>query len=123
MALFSIAAGLVVLVGAIATSRFQRMRESALLKTLGASRAQVARIVATEYCAIGLVGALAGMLLAGAAGWALTRFLFEVPFRLPAVPLAALGLGAAVATTAVGLANSVRVFRSTPLAVIRETAE
>ena len=123
MALFSIAAGLVVLVGAIATSRFQRMRESALLKTLGASRGQVARIVATEYAALGFVAALAGMVLAGTAGWALTRFLFEVPFRLPTLALSTLGLGAAVATTVVGLANSVHVFRSTPLAVIRETAE
>ncbi|MBI3982859.1 MAG: FtsX-like permease family protein [Gemmatimonadetes bacterium] len=123
MALFSIASGLVVLVGAIATSRFQRMRESALLKTLGASRAQITRIVATEYCAIGLVAALAGMILAGVSGWALTRFLFEVPFRLPTLALTTLGLGAAGATTIVGLANSVRVFRSTPLAVIREMAE
>jgi putative ABC transport system permease protein len=123
MALFSVAAGLVVLVGAIATSRFQRMRESALLKTLGARRAQVARIIATEYCALGLVAALAGMGLAAIAGWALTRFLFEVPFRLPTVSLAILGLGAAAATTAVGLMNSLHVFRSTPLAVIRETAE
>ena len=123
MALFSIAAGLVVLVGAIATSRFQRMRESALLKTLGASRAQVARIVATEYAAMGLVAALAGMVLAATAGWALTRFLFEVPFKLPAVTLGTLGLGTAMATTAVGLANSIHVFRSTPLAVMRESAE
>jgi len=123
MALFSIAAGLVVLVGAIATTRFQRMRESALLKTLGASRGQVARIVATEYAALGLVAAVAGMVLAAAAGWALTRFLFEVPFQLPALALATLGFGAAAATTVVGLANSVHVFRSTPLAVIRETAE
>ncbi|HXV86034.1 MAG TPA: FtsX-like permease family protein, partial [Gemmatimonadales bacterium] len=123
MALFSVAAGLIVLVGAIATSRFQRMRESALLKTLGASRGQVTRIVATEYAALGLVAALAGMVLAGLAGWALTRFLFEVPFRLPVLALVNLGVGAAVATTAVGLANSIHVFRSTPLAVIRETAE
>ncbi len=123
MALFSLASGLVVLVGAIATSRFQRMKESALLKTLGASQAQIGQIIVTEYWALGALAALTGILLASVAGWSLTKFLFEVPFRLPAISLAVLGAGAALTTTAVGLLNSWHVFRTTPLAVIRELGE
>ena len=53
LALFSIATGLLVLVGIIAGSRFQRVRESVLLRTLGASRSQVGRIMALEYVFLG----------------------------------------------------------------------
>jgi putative ABC transport system permease protein len=123
MALFSIVSGLLVLIGAIATTRFQRMRESVLLKTLGASQRQIIGITLTEYSALGALAGLTGVLLAGVAGWALMRFFFEVPFRLPSLPLGALAVGAAVITMVVGLANSWSVFGRTPLAVLREMGE
>jgi len=53
MALFSILTGLIVLAGAVIVSRFQRIEETVLLKTLGASRWQVLRIVAVEYLFLG----------------------------------------------------------------------
>jgi len=123
MALFSIVSGLLVLVGAIATTRFQRMRESVLLKTLGASQRQIIGITLTEYSALGALAGLTGVLLAAAAGWALMRFFFEVPFRLPSLPLGALALATALITMVVGLANSWHVFGRTPLAVLREMGE
>ena len=123
MALFSIVSGLLVLIGAIATTRFQRMRESVLLKTLGASQRQIIGITLTEYSALGALAGLTGVLLAGVAGWALMRFFFEVPFRLPSLPLGALAVGAALITMVVGLANSWSVFGRTPLAVLREMGE
>lgn len=123
MALFSIVSGLLVLVGAIATTRFQRMRESVLLKTLGASRRQIIGITVTEYSALGALAGLTGVLLAGVAGWALMRFFFDVPFHLPGLPLGGLAVAAGLITTIVGLANSWHVLGSTPLAVIREMGE
>lgn len=123
MALFSIVSGLLVLVGSIATTRFQRMRESVLLKTLGASRRQIIGITLTEYSALGALAGLSGVGLAGIAGWVLMRFFFEVPFRLPALPLATLAAVAGLITTLVGLANSRPVLNQTPLAVIREMGE
>ncbi len=123
MALFSIASGMLVLVGAIATTRFQRMRESVLLKTLGASRRQILGITLTEYSALGALAGLTGVLLAAVAGWALMRFFFDVPFRLPALPLGGLAVAAGLITTIVGLANSWHVLGGTPLAVIREMGE
>ncbi|GBD31390.1 hypothetical protein HRbin33_00342 [bacterium HR33] len=123
MALFSIIAGLLVLTGAIATSRFQRMKESVLLKTLGADRRRIGSIVLTEYGVLGTVASLSGILLASIAGWLLAEFLFEIPFSLPVVELFGLGVFAALATTAVGLANSYHVFRAPPLAVIRELGD
>ncbi|MBI2537567.1 MAG: FtsX-like permease family protein [Gemmatimonadetes bacterium] len=123
MALFSIVSGLLVLTGAIATTRFQRMRETVLLKTLGASQRQIIGITLTEYSALGALAGLTGVLLAGVAGWALMRFFFEVPFRLPSVPLGGLAVAAALITMVVGLANSWHVFGRTPLAVLREMGE
>ena len=53
MALFTLGTGTLVLVGALATSRFQRMREGALLRTLGATRGQLLRVVVSEYASLG----------------------------------------------------------------------
>ena len=77
MALFSLAAGAVVLAGAVAASRYQRVREGALLRTLGARRPQLVRILLTEYAVLGALSAVAALLLSIAAGWALVRFVFE----------------------------------------------
>jgi len=123
MALFSIASGLVILVGAIGTSRFQRIRESILLKTIGARSRTIRRILATEYFALGTLAGFTGVLLAAIAGWLLIRFLFELNFYLPGVPLVAFWLATAVLTTAIGLANSRDVVRRTPLAGMRDLAE
>ena len=57
-----------VLVGALATSRFQRIREGVLLRTLGATRAQIFRIVLVEYFALGAHGGGGGGVLSAAAG-------------------------------------------------------
>ena len=91
MALFSLITGAVVLAGAVATSRYQRVREGALLRTLGATRGQILRVVAAEYSALGLIAALAGLGLAMVAAWALARWVFETPFGVPA-SIGALGL-------------------------------
>jgi putative ABC transport system permease protein len=119
MALFTLGTGAVVLVGALATSRFQRIREGALLRTLGATRAQLFRIVLSEYLSLGLFAAAVALLLAGVAGWALSRFVFDGRFTLPVLPLAALGAAVVALTVAVGLANSREVLRRPPLEVLR----
>ena len=119
MALFTLGAGALVLVGALATSRFQRIREGALLRTLGATRAQLLRIVLSEYLSLGLLAALVALLLAGVAGWALARFVFDGRFTLPVLPLAGLGAAVVALTVMVGLANSREVLRRPPLEVLR----
>ncbi len=123
MALFSLLTGLVVLVGTIATSRFQRVREGALLRTLGASRRQLVGIALAEYGALGLVAGLAAVLLGGAGGWALAHWVFQVPFSVPAGAIAALVVSTAVLTMLVGLWSALDVARQTPLGVLRGMLE
>ena len=123
MALFSIGAGLVILIGALAASRFQRLREAVLLKTMGATGGQVRRIMLTEYVAWGTLAALVGVLLAGVAGWALVTFLFESTYRVPVLELAGVWILVCALTAAVGFANSGTVLRGTPLGVLRSLSE
>ena len=123
MALFSIGSGLIILVGAIGTSRFQRIRESVLLKTIGARARTIRQILATEYFALGTLAGLTGVLLAAAAGWGLVTFFFELDYSLPTLPLVVFWLATAALTTGIGLVNSRDVIRRTPLAGMRELAE
>jgi putative ABC transport system permease protein len=123
MALFSIGCGLVVLLGAVATSRLQRLHESILLKTIGARIPQVRSILAVEYVTLGLLASLSGTLLAAAGGWAAVTFLFRLDFRLPVFSVLALVVTGVAATTVVGLTGNRGLVRRPPLAVLREVAE
>ncbi|MCI1187122.1 FtsX-like permease family protein [Hymenobacter sp. DH14] len=119
MAGFSILTGLLVLSSSVVISRYQRVRESVLLRTLGASRRQILRITLVEYGLLGLLAALAGIGLAVLAAWALAVFVFEASFGPAVLPL--LGLAALVTalTAGIGLLNSRDVLRRSPLEVLR----
>jgi putative ABC transport system permease protein len=119
MAGFTLATGTLVLVGALATSRFQRIREGALLRTLGATRSQIFRIVLAEYFALGAMAAAVAALLSLAAAWALAKWVFEGRFSPQPMSLIALVLGVVTLTVVVGLLNSREVIRRTPLEVLR----
>jgi len=82
----------------------------------------VLRIILAEYLALGVLAAAAAVALSAASGWALARFLFEVPFGFP--PGGALAVTAITAglTVAVGIWGSLEVVRRTPLDVLRAEA-
>ena len=79
MALFAVVTGLVVLAGAVRVALQQRTREAVVLRTLGASRAQVRRILLAEYVLLGLLAALTGGALAVGGAWALVRVRLRHP--------------------------------------------
>ena len=119
MALFAVATGLVVLAGAVRVALAQRTREAVVLRTLGASRAQVRRVLVAEYALLGVLAALTGGLLAVAGAWGLARFAFEIPF---APDVSWLGWALVVVpllTVAVGMVGSRGALRQPPLAVLR----
>jgi putative ABC transport system permease protein len=119
MALFSLAAGAVVLIGAVAGSRRQRIREGVLLKTLGATRRQVLRIALAEYVSLGVLSALASLGLATAAAWAIVDRFFEMTFAFPALGIAGFAVVIVGVTLGVGLWTSREVFARTPLEILR----
>ena len=119
MALFSIAAGVMVLTSAVLTSRAQRIREGVLLRTLGASRAQLRQILVIEYLFLGAFAAVTGLLLAVLASWALAFFLFEAVFVPAGLPLVVAFLLVITLTVVAGMLGSHGVTTRPPLDVLR----
>lgn len=122
MALFSIFTGLLVLIGSVNVSKFQRIQESVLLRTLGASRKQIFAITFLEYILLGLLAAATGLVIAFTAAWALAVFSFEVEFTLVVWPLFVILGVVTLLTVGVGLLNSRGILNRPPLEVLRREA-
>lgn len=120
MALFSLAVAIPVLFSAVSATRRERVREGVLLKTLGATRGQIARILLAEYSLLGLMGGLTGMLLSLAGGWAVVRYIFKTPFAPALAPV--VGIAAAIVglTLLIGVLAGRDVFKETPIAALRD---
>jgi putative ABC transport system permease protein len=120
ISLFAIVAGAIILASSIAGTRFRRIREVVILKTLGATRWRVSGIFSVEFLILGAVAGIMGTLLANAfSGLLLKRFLdahlhFEAGASLAAVALTALIANAA------GWIASFRILGQKPLQVLRE---
>ena len=123
LGVFSALAGVVVLIGAIASSRVQRMREGALLKTLGARRRQVLVVLFSEYLALGTLSTATGLALSWVASAIMVPQVFDVPYTVHAVPLLTIWAAVAGLTVIVGLAGSRSLLTRPPLAVLREAPE
>jgi putative ABC transport system permease protein len=119
MALFSILTGLLVLASSVIISKFQRIQESVLLRTIGASRRQILLITLVEYLMLGLLAALSGILLSVGATWGLARFVFEMPYAPNLLPLLAMAGIVTGLTVLIGLLNSREVLVRPPLEVLR----
>lgn len=122
MAMFTVATGLLVLVGALVTGRFQRIQESILLRTLGASRRQIFRVLFVEYAALGLLSALTGGLLATGAAWAISVFVFKASFAPTVMPLLVALIAVPTLTVVTGFVMSRGVMNHPPLAILRSEA-
>ena len=95
-------AGIIVLVGALATSRAQRLREGALLKTLGARRNQVLTVLFAEYLALGSVATASGLVLALVASALVVPLVFEIDYTLRLGPVLAIWAVVVLLTVATG---------------------
>lgn len=122
MAFFSILTGIVVLLGAVRTGKYQRIRESVLLRTLGAKSVQIIRITAYEYLYLGILGSLLGILLSLIGSQLLAIWLFNAPFIPSKVPFLVLFPGIVVLVLFIGLTNSRSIITSPPLDVLRKEA-
>ena len=119
LAVFCLLIGIPVLVSAVAATRRERVREGVLLKTLGATRAQVGRIMVAEYAILGVLASVTGIMLSFAAAWGLVHFVFDTPFAPAILPVLAIAALTAALTIAIGVAGSRDVFAETPLVMLR----
>jgi len=118
---FSLLAGALVLTAALAASAQERRKEAALLRTLGATRAQLRAAAACEFALLGLVAGLTAALGAMGAGLWLGNAVFRIENFVPPVwPLIAAAAIAAFVVMVIGLFGTRRVLRTSPMALLRE---
>lgn len=120
MAFFSILTGIIVLMGSVRNSKYQRIKESVLLRTLGAKNSQILQIATLEYLFLGILGSLVGILLALVSSLLLALFVFKEPFIPSAIPFLVFLPGISLLVLAIGLSNIQSVLRSSPLEVLRK---
>jgi putative ABC transport system permease protein len=120
MAFFSILTGIIVLIGSVRTSKYQRIKENVLLRTLGAKSKQILRITALEYLYLGLLGGGIGIVLSLLGSLLLARFVFEVSFVPSTVPFLVVLPSIMALVLLIGLLNSKSVLQSPPLEVLRK---
>jgi putative ABC transport system permease protein len=120
LAAFSIFAGIIILASAIAGTRYRRIREVVVLKTLGATRARIATIFSIEFAVLGLIAGLVGLVFANVVGRYLLLHAFHFDYNFqPWLNLAAM-LCVAALTVIAGWFASHRVLGQKPLEVLRE---
>jgi putative ABC transport system permease protein len=119
MAFFSILTGIIVLMGSVRNSKYQRVKESVLLRTLGAKNSQILQISALEYLFLGILGSLVGILLALLSSLLLAILVFKEPFVPSVIPFLVFLPGISLLVLAIGLSNIQSVLRSSPLEVLR----
>jgi putative ABC transport system permease protein len=120
LAAFSIFAGIVILASAIAGTRYRRIREVVVLKTLGATRPRIASIFSIEFAVLGLIAGAVGLVFANVL--ARTLLLHALHFGYAFQPWLNLGgwLAVGAMTVAAGWLASHRVLGQKPLEVLRE---
>jgi len=119
--LFTVLAGICVLLAAVQSSQGERIKESALLRALGASHRQIKHAVVAEFAILGAIAGFLAAFFATIVAWALSRFVFELPFEVN-VWLWILGVvGGAVGISIAGYLATRRVLETPPVVALRNT--
>jgi putative ABC transport system permease protein len=111
--------GALILVGAVSMTKFKRVYEAAILKTLGANSRLIATMLVVEYGVLGAIAGTVGALGAIVLSWAVARYALELPWEAaPALTVTGI-VATALFVAAVGVAASLDVLRHKPLATLR----
>ena len=111
--------GGLILVGAVAMTKFQRVYEAAVFKTLGANTRTIGRMLLFEYGVLGLLAGLVGSLGAVGLTWGVSRFALEIPWRVSVGEHVFGVVATALLVATIGVLSSLDVLRHKPLATLR----
>ena len=111
--------GALILVGAVAMTKYQRVYEAAVFKTLGANTRTIARMLLFEYGVLGSLAGVVGSLGAVGLTWGVSRYALDIPWRIFVGEHAAGVLLTAVLVAAIGVLSSLDVLQNKPLATLR----
>ena len=117
---FSILAGAVILASSVAGTRFRRIREVVILKTLGATRARIAKIFSIEFLIIGGVSGLMGGVLAAGFAWLALNRLMDAVTQPDIMPVFVAVAGTATLAVVTGWLASYRTLGQKPLEILRD---
>ncbi len=120
MSAFAIGAGLFILSGSVASTKFRRLKESAVLKVLGARPGTVASVLGVEYLTLGLVAGATGIGLSLVLSWAVMKYLVKSPWHLHPAALAWTLVLALTLTVLTGILASLDVLKNKPLKTLRQ---
>jgi putative ABC transport system permease protein len=111
--------GALILIGAVAMTKFQRVYEAAVFKTLGANTRTIARMLLLEYGVLGSLAGVIGSLGAIVLTWGVSKYALEIPWRIFAGEHVAGVVLTSVLVAAIGVLSSLDVLRNKPLATLR----
>ena len=111
--------GFVVLIGAAAAGERARIYESAILKTLGATRATILASFALRSALMGAAAGVVAVIAGGTAGWAVMTFVMDSTYRFEPVSALAIVFGGVLATLLAGLAFALRPLAVRPARTLR----
>ena len=119
---FSIITGIIVLISSVRISKYQRIQESVLLRTLGGSRKQIFAITAIEYLFLGALSALTGIVIAIGGSWLLAKYTFDMAYTVNFLPVVAIFFIITLLTVIIGLLNSRGILNKPPLEILRSNS-
>jgi putative ABC transport system permease protein len=119
VALFCVIAAGLVMGAALAVTRYRRLYESVILKALGATRGFVAKAFAIEYLLLGTVAGMIGITLSSGLGWAILRFVFDLPWMFQPGLLACGMISTVVLTVLIGFGGTFGILGKRPLPILR----
>lgn len=120
MAFFSVLTGLVVLSGAVINSKYARLKENVLLRTIGALKKQLVGMTLIEYGYLGIFAGLTGSVLSIVTSWILAKYFFQIEFYPDFKYLVIIWLAVSLLTMLVGWFNTRSILNRSPLEVLRK---
>jgi putative ABC transport system permease protein len=122
VALFTILTGMAVLASAVLSSRSQRVRESILLRTLGARRRQIVTSIVAEYLFLAVISCLTGTILGIFASWGLSFYFFQTAATISLAPILIILVAVTAGTVVAGVLGCWGIFRRSALEALRAEA-
>ncbi|MEM8862750.1 MAG: FtsX-like permease family protein, partial [Chloroflexota bacterium] len=120
--LFSIIAGLLIIISSVLATRFARIQEAVYFKVLGAKQKFVLRVFTLENIFIGLVSGVLALFLSQLAGWLMVTLVFDLDYAPFVGSSIALVVFTISIVTIVGLLASVSILRHKPIVYLRESS-
>src|SRR5262245_3859019 len=119
VALFTILTGIAVLASAVLSSRSERVKESILLRTLGAPRRQIVTSIVAEYLFLAVISCLTGTILGIFASWGLSFYFFQTAATISLAPILIILVAVTAGTVVAGVLGCWGIFRRSALEALR----